>query len=54
MPWVYRSRSAKRTRFKAKFKQWAFDHSSAVTEVEIGVVVIASFLLLILLMARLV
>ena len=53
MPWVYKSRSARRTRFKAKLKQWAFDHSSAVTEVEIGAVVIASILLLVLLMTRL-
>ena len=54
MPWVYKSNSSKRTRFKARFKQWAFDHSSTLTELEIGVVVIVSFLIVILLMARLV
>lgn len=53
MPWVYKSRRGRRTRFKAKFKQWAFDHSAAVTELEIGVAVIASILLLVLVMARL-
>jgi hypothetical protein len=54
MPWVYKSHSGKRTRLKARFKLWAFDHRSALTELEIGVVVIVSFLIVILLMARLV
>lgn len=54
MPWVYKSHSGRRTRIKAKLKQWAFDHSSTVIELEIGGVVIASFLIVILLMARLV
>lgn len=52
MPWIYRSRSRGRTKFKARFRRWAFDHSSVVVELEVGAIVVSSFLLFALLASK--
>jgi hypothetical protein len=54
MPWVYKSPTARLSKFRAKLRRWAFDHSSELVELEVGGIVIASIFLAIVMMSKLV